>query len=105
MARNWRARCGCYRGTNHARLQEAGRQGGGRREHAVRGAAGGDIDAILADANPHEVLMVCAHALAQVAPDRVEQLQAEFEAELLRHVRECVARQQEADDDTPPVRH
>jgi len=34
---------------------------------------------------------------------------AEFEAELLRHLRECVAQQQEAedtaDDDTPPVRH
>ena len=56
------------------------------------------IDVILADANPHEVLMVCVHALAQVVPGCCAEHQAEFEAELLRHVRECVARQQDAED-------
>jgi hypothetical protein len=68
------------------------------------------IDTILADANPHEVLMVCVHALAQVAPGCCEEHLAEFEAELLRHLRECVVQQQEAEDATdedaqPPVRH
>jgi hypothetical protein len=69
------------------------------------------IDAILAGANPLEVMMVCAHALAAVAPDCCEQHLAEFETELLRHLRECMAQQQEAEDavdaedDTPPVRH
>jgi hypothetical protein len=56
------------------------------------------IDAILAGANPLEVMMVCAHALAQVAPGCCETHLAEFEAELLRHLRECVAQQQEAED-------
>jgi len=69
------------------------------------------IDVILDGADAHEVLMVCAHALAQVAPDCCTEHQAEFEAELLQHVRECTALQQDADDaadaedDTPPVRH
>jgi hypothetical protein len=68
------------------------------------------IDAILAGANPLEVMMVCAHALAAVAPDCCEQHLAEFEAELLRHLRECMAQQQEAEDaadeePAPPVRH
>jgi hypothetical protein len=56
------------------------------------------IDVILADANPLEVLMVCAHALAQVAPGCCETHLAEFEADLLAHLRECVAQQQEAED-------
>ena len=62
------------------------------------------IDAILAGANPLEVMMVCAHALAQVAPGCCETHLAEFEAELLRHLRECVAQQQDADAeaDMPP---
>jgi hypothetical protein len=69
------------------------------------------IDVILAGAVPLEVLMVCAHALAAAAPGCCEQHLAEFEAELLRHLRECVALQQDAEDaaaaedDTPPVRH
>ena len=56
------------------------------------------IDVILADANPHEVLMVCIHALAQVAPGCCEEHLAGFEAELLEHLRECVAHRQEAED-------
>jgi hypothetical protein len=66
------------------------------------------IDEILAGANPHEVLLVCAHALAAVAPNCCEAHQAEFEADLLDHLRECVAQQQDADaemdadGDAPP---
>ena len=56
------------------------------------------IDVILAGADPHEVLMVCVHALAASAPGCCEEHLAEFEAELLRHLRECVAQQQEAED-------
>ena len=56
------------------------------------------IDVILEDANPHEVLMVCVHALAAAAPGCCEEHLAEFDAELLRHLRECVALRQEAED-------
>jgi hypothetical protein len=69
------------------------------------------IDVILADANPHEVLLVCVHALAQVAPGCCDEHLAEFEADLMAHLRECVAQQQEAEDaaasedDTPPAVH
>ena len=56
------------------------------------------IDTILASANPHEVLMVCVHAPAAAAPGCCEEHLAEFEAELLRHLRECMAQQQEAED-------
>ena len=65
------------------------------------------IDEILAGAIPLEVMMVCAHALAQVAPGCCDDHQAAFEAELVEHVRECVAQDQEAEDaladgDAPP---
>jgi hypothetical protein len=69
------------------------------------------IDVILGDANPHEVLLVCVHALAQVAGGLCEEHLALFEAELLEHLRECVAWQQEAEeaaeaeDATPQIRH
>ena len=56
------------------------------------------IEVILIGADPHEVLMVCVHALASVAPGCCEEHLAEFEAELLRHLRECVAQQQDAED-------
>jgi hypothetical protein len=64
------------------------------------------IDVILDGADPHEVLMVRA-------PGCCEQHLAEFEADLLQHLRECVAQDQETEDaaeaeavdDTPPVRH
>jgi hypothetical protein len=55
--------------------------------------------------------LVCVHALAQVAPGCCDEHLAEFEADLMAHLRECVAQAQEAedaaeaDDDTPPVRH
>jgi hypothetical protein len=56
------------------------------------------IDVILAVANPHEVLTVCVHALAAAAPGCCEEHRGEFEVELLRHLRECMAQQQEAED-------
>ena len=40
--------------------------------------------AILQDASPHDVLMLCARALAEVAPDCCEAHLDEFKAELLR---------------------
>jgi hypothetical protein len=55
------------------------------------------IDVILAGADPREVLMVCVHALAAAAPGCCEEHLAEFEAELLRHLRECVVQQQAED--------
>jgi hypothetical protein len=42
------------------------------------------IDAILQGAPPHDVLMVCAHALAEVAPLCCEAHQDEFKADLLQ---------------------
>jgi hypothetical protein len=56
------------------------------------------IDVILAGADPHEVLMACVHALAAAAPGCCEEHLAEFEVELLRHLRECMAQQQDAED-------
>ena len=56
------------------------------------------IEVILIGADPHEVLMVCVHALAAVAPGGCAAHLAEFAAELLRHLRECVAQQQDAED-------
>ena len=69
------------------------------------------IDEILAGAIPLEVMMVCAHALAQVAPSCCDDHRAAFEAELVEHVRECVAQEQDADaamdadGDVPPHVH
>ena len=69
------------------------------------------IEVILIGADPHEVLMVCVHAPAAAAPVSCEEHLAEFEAELLRLLRECVAQQQEAEDaadaeeDAPPIRY
>jgi hypothetical protein len=68
------------------------------------------IEEILDGANPHEVLMVCVHALAAVAPNCCEAHQAEFEADVLDHLRECVAQDQEAEDaladgEAPPHLH
>src|SRR5215472_1058658 len=69
------------------------------------------IDVILDGAEAHEVLMVCAHALAQVAPDCCEEHVTAFAAELARLLREAIELQQDAEDaavaedDTPPVRH
>jgi hypothetical protein len=48
------------------------------------------IDAILQDAAPHDVLALCAHAIAAVAPLCCEAHQDEFKADLLQAVGECV---------------
>ena len=70
------------------------------------------IDAILDGANPHDAMMLCAHALAAVAPNCCEAHQDEFKAELLRMLGDCVALQQEqgaaeadGDGDAPPHVH
>ena len=55
------------------------------------------VDAILQDASPHDVLSLCAHALAEVAPNCCEAHQDEFKAELLRLLNECVASREEQD--------
>ena len=53
------------------------------------------IDAILQGAAPHDVLSLCAHALAEVAPNCCETHQDEFKAELLQALNECIAIRQE----------
>jgi hypothetical protein len=53
------------------------------------------IDAILQNASPHEVLTLCARALADVAPNCCEAHQDEFKAEFLRVLGDCVAVRQE----------
>ena len=56
------------------------------------------IDAILQGATPHDVLTLCAHALASAAPLCCEVHQDEFKAELLRVLGDCVAVQQQEQD-------
>jgi len=73
------------------------------------------IDAILDGANPHDAMMLCAHALAAVVPDCCEAHQDEFKAEFLQALSNCVAIRQEqeaaedaAEDegvDVPPQVH
>ena len=67
------------------------------------------IEAILQGASPHDVMALCAHALAAVAPNCCEAHQDEFKAELLRVLGDCVAQQDAAeadgDGDTPPHLH
>ena len=64
------------------------------------------IDAILQGATPHDVVALCAHTLAAVAPLCCEAHQDEFKADLLHALGECVAIVQQeqdaadADDDT-----
>ena len=55
--------------------------------------------AILQDASPHDVLMLCARALAEVAPDCCEAHLDEFKAELLRVLNDCLAMRAEAEED------
>jgi hypothetical protein len=57
------------------------------------------IDAILQDASPHDVLTLCARALAEVVPNCCEAHQDEFKAEFLRVLSDCVAVRQEQDED------
>ena len=56
------------------------------------------IDAILQDAPVHDVLMLCAHALAEVAPLCCEAHQDEFKTEFLQALSNCVAIRQEQDE-------
>ena len=48
------------------------------------------IEAILQGATPHDVVTLCAHALAAVAPLCCEAHQDEFKADLLQAIGECV---------------
>ena len=55
------------------------------------------IDAILQDAAPHDVMMLCAHALAAAAPDCCEAHEDEFRTEFLQMLGECIEMQEEQD--------
>ena len=50
------------------------------------------IDTILEDAEPYDVLMVCAHAFAHAMPLCCEKHEDEFKAEFLRVLSDCIAR-------------
>ena len=70
------------------------------------------IDTILQDAEPYDVLMVCAHVLAQVIPLCCETHEDEFMAEFLRVLRDCITEERDAaeaegggDGDAPPQVH
>jgi hypothetical protein len=70
------------------------------------------IEAILQGAPVHDVVALCVHALAAVAPNCCEAHQDEFKAELMRALGDCVALQQEqdaaeadGDGDAPPHVH
>ncbi len=74
------------------------------------------IDTILDDAEPYDVLMVCAHVLAQVIPLCCEAHEDEFKAEFLRLLSDCIAQEREfrenvaeaegqGDDAAPPQVH
>jgi len=54
------------------------------------------IDAILEGAAPRDVAMLCAHALAAVAPLCCETHQDEFKADFLRALGDCIAMDQDA---------
>jgi hypothetical protein len=69
------------------------------------------VDTILEDAEPYDVLMVCAHVLAQDIPLCCEAHEDEFKADLLRVLSDCTAQERDAveaeaegegDDDAPP---
>ena len=70
------------------------------------------IDTILEDAEPYDLLMVCAHALAHAMPLCCEKHEDEFKAEFLRVLSDCAAQERDAaeaegeeDDATPPQVH
>jgi hypothetical protein len=70
------------------------------------------LEAILQGAAPHDVMMLCAHALAAVAPDCCEAHDDEFRTELLQMLSECIEMQEEQDaaegdeaDDAPAQVH
>ena len=53
--------------------------------------------AILQDASPHDVLMLCVPALADVVPNCCEAHLDEFKAELLRVLNDCLVVRAEQD--------
>jgi hypothetical protein len=68
------------------------------------------IDAILEDAEPYDLLMVCAHALAHAMPLCCEKHEDEFKAEFLRVLSDCIVEERDAaaaegGDDVPPQMH
>ena len=70
------------------------------------------VGTILEDAEPYDVLMVCAHVLAQVIPLCCDKHEDEFKSELLRVLSDCAAQERDAaeaegeeDDATPPQVH
>jgi hypothetical protein len=75
--------------TAKAKVTKAEREAFGARLEA--------IDAILQDAPLHDVLTLCARALAEVAPTCCEAHQDEFKAEFLRALSECIAVRAEQD--------
>lgn len=54
------------------------------------------ISTILEDAEPYDVLMVCAQALAHAFPLCCEKHEDEFKAEFLRVLGDCIAAEQDA---------
>jgi len=56
------------------------------------------IDTILQDAEPYDVLLLCAQALARVMPLCCEAHEDEFRAELLRVLSDCLAEERDAAD-------
>jgi hypothetical protein len=53
------------------------------------------MDAILQDAPSHDVMTLCVHAIAAVAPTCCEAHQDEFKAEFLQALNECIAIREE----------
>ena len=67
-------------------------------------------DTILQDAEPYDVLIVCAQVLAQVIPLCCEKHEDEFKSELLRVLSDCTAQERDeaeggGDGDAPPQVH
>jgi hypothetical protein len=56
------------------------------------------IDTILQDAQPYDVLLLCAQVLARVMPLCCEAHEDEFRAELLRVLSDCLAEERDAAD-------
>jgi hypothetical protein len=56
------------------------------------------IDTILEDAEPYDVLMMCAHVLAQVMPLCCEAHEDEFKTEFLQILSDCVDQERELAD-------
>ena len=72
------------------------------------------IDTILEDAEPYDVLMVCAHVLAQLMPLCCEAHEDEFKTEFLQILSDCVDQERdvaadaadaEGDGGAPPQVH